>query len=338
MNVNIVLDSDYICNKLNDGEEDIINNLFTYFKNKSNIIIIQDNNKTLLKKIAKHEKISDQNIKNTEIFLTSLINGTNKLDYTVKEKYDNNFINFIKSLQIKDYPIQIIISDKKIDGSVQTFLLDDFDNIAQIIEKYSQRHKVTDNEILLENEKNSNIASHDDYEKILFNTFWCSTKIRIVAKEFFEAIVFSKNKELNQNTYSKGFKIITKIFNQIENLIEQKIEIEIISGVKGKFMNNFKMDSKNLVDEAINFLNKIDHRFTLRLLKWDTGDEKTTGEGHGRRIYSNYGGIETEYPPYELFNNNLNYKDMWIQWIGEKEHLNLEQYMHTLAKRQAQST
>ena len=127
MNVNIVLDSDYICNKLNDGEEDIINNLFTYFKNKSNIIIIQDNNKTLLKKIAKHEKISDQNIKNTEIFLTSLINGTNKLDYTVKEKYDNNFINFIKSLQIKDYPIQIIISDKKIDGSVQTFLLDDFD-------------------------------------------------------------------------------------------------------------------------------------------------------------------------------------------------------------------
>ena len=339
MNINIVLDSDYICSLLSKGKENSLNYLFTYFKNKSNIIIIQDNEKTLLNKIIKHKKVSEQKIKNTEIFLTSLINGTNKLDYTVKEKYNNNFVNFIKSLQSKDYPIQMIISDKQINGSVQTFLLDDFDKITQIIEKYSQRHKVTDNEILLENENNSNITSHDDYEKILFNTFWCSSKIQIVAKEFFEAIVLNKrNKELNQNTYSKGLKIITKIFNQIENLTEQKIELEIISGVKGAFMNDFKMNSKNLVDEAINFLNKIDTRYTLRLLKWDRGDEKTTGEGHGRRIYSSYGGIETEYPPYELFNNNLEYKDMWIQWIGEKEHLNLEQYMHTLAKRQAQST
>ena len=47
MNVNIILDSEYICNKLTEGEEKTINNLFTYFKNKSNIIILQDNNKDL---------------------------------------------------------------------------------------------------------------------------------------------------------------------------------------------------------------------------------------------------------------------------------------------------
>ena len=338
MNVNIVLDSDYICSKLSEGKEDAIDVLFTYFKQKSNIIIIQDDEKNLLKNIIRHKKLRDQNIKNTEIFLTSLINGTNK-DFAVNEKYDNDFLKFVQTLKDRKYPLQIIVSDKKIDDSVETFRIEDVEKIFEIIEKYSQRHKVTDNEILLQNGKNSNIASHDDYEKILFNTFWCSSKIQIVAKEFFEAIVLNKrNKELNQNTYSKGLKIITRIFNQIENLTEQKIELEIISGVKGAFMNDFKMNSKNLVDEAINFLKKIDPRYTLRLLKWDRGDEKTTGEGHGRRIYSNYGGIETEYPPYELFNNDLEYKDMWIQWIGEKEHLKLEQYMHTLAKRQAQST
>jgi len=339
MNVNIVLDSDYICSVLSEGKESSLNYLFTYFKNKSNIIIIQDKEKALLNKIIKHERIYEQSIKNTEIFLSSLINGTNRLDYTIKEKYNNDFIDFIKNLQTKDYPIQIIISDKKIDGSAKTFLLEDFDKITQIIEKYSQRHKITDNEIFLQNENNSNIASHDDYEKILFNTFWCSSKIEIVAKEFFEGIVLNKkNKEKHQNTYSKGLKVISKIFDQVENLTEQKTELEIISGVQSKYMDDFKMNSKNLVDEAFDFLSKIDPRFTLRLLRWDRGDENTAGEGHGRRIYSNYGGIETEYPPYELFNNNLDYKDIWIQWIGEKEHLNLPRYMHTLAKRQPQST
>ena len=39
MNVNIVLDSDYICSKLSEGKEDAIDVLFTYFKQKSNIII-----------------------------------------------------------------------------------------------------------------------------------------------------------------------------------------------------------------------------------------------------------------------------------------------------------
>ena len=42
----------------------------------------------LIRNIVRHEKINEQNIKNTEIFLTSLINGTNKFDYTIKEKYE----------------------------------------------------------------------------------------------------------------------------------------------------------------------------------------------------------------------------------------------------------
>lgn len=339
MNVNIILDSDYICEKLSEGKEVSIDYLFTYFKNKSNIIIIQDNEQNLIRNIVRHEKINEQNIKNTEIFLTSLINGTNKFDYTIKEKYENDFIAFIKNLKNQDYPLQIVISDKEIDSSVKTFLLEDFDAIAKAIEKYSQRHKVTDNEILLNKENDSNVTSHNEYEKILFNTFWCSSKITLIAKEFFEATVLNKkNKEMNQNTYSKGLDIIIKILNKIEDLIEEKVELEIISGVSDRFMNDFKMKSKSLTDEAFEFLSKIDPRFKLTILHWNPGNESSIGEGHGRRIYSDFGGLETEYPPYELFNNKLEYKDMWIQWIGDKEHLNLQQYMNTLAKRQGQST
>ena len=54
MNVNIILDSDYICNKLNEGKEEKINALFTFMKNMSNIIIIQDNDQNIVRNIIKN--------------------------------------------------------------------------------------------------------------------------------------------------------------------------------------------------------------------------------------------------------------------------------------------
>ena len=51
MNVNIILDSDYICSKLSEGKEISIDYLFTYLKNKSNIILILDSEQNLLKNI-----------------------------------------------------------------------------------------------------------------------------------------------------------------------------------------------------------------------------------------------------------------------------------------------
>lgn len=335
MNVNIILDSDYIYNKLTDGEEKTINNLFTYFKNKSNIIILQDNNKDLLKKIVKHEKISNQNIKNTEIFLTSLINGTNKIDYKTKEKYENDFINFIKNLIIKKYPVQIIISDKKIDDNIKTFQLEDFDKIFQIIEKFSEKHTITDNKALLADYKNSNIKSFDEYETILFNTFWCSSKITIVAKEFWEGIAKGNFTDKNRASYEKSLKYLVKVFSQIEKIIEEKIEIEIITGVRGRLLEEFKMSPKTFSDKAYDFLKNIDGQinFKLTILKWDAGNERNVGESHGRRIFSNYGGLETGNHPFDLFNNFLQFKDSSFHWIGEKERLNLKNYMLTLATR-----
>lgn len=334
MNVNIILDSEYICNKLTEGEEKTINNLFTYFKNKSNIIILQDNNKDLLKKIVKHEKVSNQNIKNTEIFLTSLINGTNKIDYRTKEKYENNFIQFIGNLITKKYPVQIIISDKKIDDNIKTFQIEELDKIFQIIEKCSEKHTITDNERLLE-DNNSNIKSFNEYEEVLFNTFWCSSKITIVAKEFWEGIAKGNYTDKNRAGYEKSLKYLIKIFNEIEKITGDKIEIEIITGVRDRLLPDFKMSIKTFTDKAYEFLKKIDGQvnFKLKILKWDPGNEGNIGESHGRRIYSNYGGLETGNHPFDLFNNQLNHKDTSFHWINEKEHINLSNYMITLSKR-----
>ena len=95
MNVNIILDSDYICNKLNEGKEEKINALFTFMKNMSNIIIIQDNDQNIVRNIIKNEKIKEQEIKQTEIFLSALIQGTNKYDFVTNIKYENPQTNIL---------------------------------------------------------------------------------------------------------------------------------------------------------------------------------------------------------------------------------------------------
>ena len=133
MNVNIILDSDYICNKLNEGKEEKINALFTFMKNMSNIIIIQDNDQNIVRNIIKNEKIKEQEIKQTEIFLSALIQGTNKYDFVTNIKYENNFIEFVKNLKEKNYPIQIIISDKKIDEKTKSYLIENTEEIIKII-------------------------------------------------------------------------------------------------------------------------------------------------------------------------------------------------------------
>jgi len=332
MNVNIVLDSDYICSKLSEGKEEAIDVLFTYFKQKSNIIIIQDNEKIILRNIIKHQKLKEQNIKNTEIFLTSLINGTNK-DFAVSEKYENDFLKFVQILKDREYPVQIVISDKKIDPSIETFLIEDVDKIFEIIEKSSQKHRVTDNEKLL-TEKNINILSFIEYEKILFNTFWCSSRITIVAKEFWEGVEKGKFAEKNRAGYKRGLEYLIKIFNQIEKITKKKVEIEIITGIKEKFWDEIKMSPRKSSDSVYDFLRSVNPNinFKLKILKWDIGDETIVGEAHGRRIYSDYGGLETEYHPFDLFNYSK-YKDTSFHWIGEKERLNLLNNMTLIAER-----
>ena len=333
MNVNIVLDSEYICNKLSEGKEDQINFLFTFIKNSSNIILLQDNEKNILKNIIKHKKIGEQNIKNVEIFLTALINGTNKYEFFIEEKYENDFQNFIKNIKDKNYPLQMIISDKKIDENIKTYKIEDIDGIIENIKKYTERYIISDNEELLKGKDVTNVVSFDEYESILLNTFWCSSKITIVGREFFDGSVISNHKSKNVQVYTEGLNFLNKVFKKIKDFTGKKVEIEIITGVPGKKIDKFKMNSRSYADEAYEILKEIDDNFKLTIVKWDIGDEIKVGEGHGRRIYSDYGGFDTGFMPFDLFTNEMRFKDSSFHWITEKEHINPLSFMNLLAKR-----
>ena len=333
MNVNIVLDSEYICNKLSEGKEDQINFLFTFIKNSSNIILLQDNEKNILKNIIKHKKIGEQNIKNVEIFLTALINGTNKYEFFIEEKYENDFQNFIKIIKDKNYPLQMIISDKKIDETIKTYTIEDIDEIIENIKKYTERYIISDNEELLKGKDVTNVVSFDEYESILLNTFWCSSKITIVGREFFDGSVISNHKSKNVQVYTEGLNFLNKVFKKIKDFTGKKVEIEIITGVPGKKIDKFKMNSRSYADEAYEILKEIDDNFKLTIVKWDIGDEIKVGEGHGRRIYSDYGGFDTGFMPFDLFTNEMRFKDSSFHWITEKEHINPLSFMNLLAKR-----
>ena len=52
MNVNIVLDSDYICSKLSEGKEEAIDVLFTYFKQKRESLVSFGPNNTLMNQLC----------------------------------------------------------------------------------------------------------------------------------------------------------------------------------------------------------------------------------------------------------------------------------------------
>ena len=265
MNVNIVLDSEYICNKLSEGKEDQINFLFTFIKNSSNIILLQDNEKNILKNIIKHKKIGEQNIKNVEIFLTALINGTNKYEFFIEEKYENDFQNFIKNIKDKNYPLQMIISDKKIDENIKTYKIEDIDGIIENIKKYTERYIISDNEELLKEKDIANVVSFDEYESILLNTFWCSSKITIVGREFFDGSVISNHKNKNVQVYTEGLNFLNKVFKKIKDFTGKKVEIEIITGVPGKKIDKFKMNSRSYADEAYKVLKEIDDNFKLTI-------------------------------------------------------------------------
>ena len=107
MNINIVLDSDYICKKLSnpDTAKDI-EHLFMIMKQKSNIIIVQDKNQKIINKIIHQltEEFKKENRGDLEYvknFITELAKGTNKYDFITDEIFENDFSTFISDLKKK---------------------------------------------------------------------------------------------------------------------------------------------------------------------------------------------------------------------------------------------
>ena len=92
MNINIVLDSEYICKELKKIDGAIrIANLFMFMKHKSNIIILQDKKQEIIRDILQQlalnfEKIENNELDDAKIFLLELAKGTNQYDFITDEE------------------------------------------------------------------------------------------------------------------------------------------------------------------------------------------------------------------------------------------------------------
>lgn len=342
MNINIVLDSEYICKELKKIDGAIrIANLFMFMKHKSNIIILQDKKQEIIRDILQQlalnfEKMENNELDDAKIFLLELAKGTNQYDFITDEENQNDFENFVKNLKEKNYPLKMIISDKKIDNDVKSFSIKEMSKIIDLIEKYSKKHIISDNEKLYSEKQKIKIFNFDNYKDILFHTFWCSDEITIVAKEFYDGFFyFNKDKdkeiffrEVNRKRYEEGLIFLFECFKEIEKFTKKRLLIRFVSGLKPNYIKRFALEGKNKTDELYNFIKKINKNFSfeLNLIKWDSGDEINTGEGHGRRIYSDYGGFDTGYMPFEIHKDDpkkggIITKDTSITWIDEQSYL-----------------
>lgn len=197
MNINIVLDSDYFCQKFStiDGMREM-DKLFLIIKKKTNIIIIQDQNGRIINKILKRfieitNEYQDLQLPYLKLFIEELAKGTNEYDFIAKEQFENDIVKFVENLKSKDYPLNIVISDKKFKSEVDSYSLDKTDLIFDVLENYSQEYDITNNEEMLKKnymkkEDKKPMINFDQYQDFLINTFWCSKKIVIVAKEFYD--------------------------------------------------------------------------------------------------------------------------------------------------------
>lgn len=352
MNINIVLDSDYICKKfssLNGMKE--LENLFLIMKKKTNIIIIQDKNgkiiNNILKKLVeKINEVQDVQLPYLKTFIEELAKGTNEYDFITKEDYENDIIKFVEKLKSKNYPLHIVISDKKSLDKVNTYSLDKTDLIFDILEEHSKEYEITNNKEMLAKNKDKKanrqpMIDFEQYKEFLINTFWCSKKITIVSKEFYDGF-FSKNRDglpnekarlNNRDRYSEGFKFLFKCFEKIENFTDEKLNIEIITGVTIYDIADFNSNGEKNAKEIMGFLEELNNNFifSFKIYEWNAGDERYPGKGHGRRIFSEYGGFKTEYMPFEIHskrdkNNNIFYKNTSCQWIGKKNYLSPEEF------------
>ena len=101
MNINIVLDSEYICKELSDPSGAIrIAHLFMTLKEKSNVIILQDKDQKIIKNILHQlafnfEKIETSDLNDAKIFLIELEKGTYQYDFVTEELYEHDFSKFV---------------------------------------------------------------------------------------------------------------------------------------------------------------------------------------------------------------------------------------------------
>ena len=323
MNVNIIIDPEYIISNLKKDTDILrVATLFLTLKNKSNIIIIQDKDKEIIKQIAKKFSFCEFESGETQrarVFMMEIYKGTNNLDFVTKIEFNNDLDKFIDNLQ-DNYPFDIIITNKIQDQNknVKAFKIEEIDKISELLEEKSKKHYVSNNKKTIHlNDDTKNklkVINFEQYKEILFKTFWCSSEITIIAREFYDG---SKGNDLNMSEYKMGFKYLLECLEPLCAIHENKIKILLITGEKyyPEKSPKFGRLNKKDTDFLKSYLESINSNFlfNIKVLKWDSGTERHIGFVHGRQIYSDYGGLDTELPPYEVYKKDRKRNEFYFK-------------------------
>lgn len=332
MNLNLVIDPKYINDQLKSSDGAIrVAAFFVNFnrKNKRNFIIIQDKDRNIVNMMLHQFKYQFENInqndsKHVEVFLLHLLQGTQDTDFVSDETYDGDIKKFFSNLKNKNIPVEALITEEKSpEKDIYCFKIEDNDKLIEKLDQYSSRIDLKTSE------------HFKFYRQALFNTFWCSEKITIVAFEFLQAFQKKDYVDKNKREYDKGLEFILSAFLYNEKIVKKRIKIEIIAGLKWNlygsgctkeaFAKFFERDKK-IIDEL---LSKFQDKFEIscQFVEW-----KPKEEVHGRRIHSNYGGFQTEIMPFEIYNSTtemgkvkFRHKNNGFKWIEPKE------YAHSVA-------
>ena len=332
MNLNLIIDPKYINDQLTSSDRAIrVAAFFVNFnrKNKRNFIIIQDKDRNITNIMIHQFKYQFKNIdqndsKQIEVFLLHLLQGTQDTDFVSDETYDGDIKKFFSNLKNKNIPVEALITEEKSpEKDIYYFKIEDNDKLIEKLDQYSNRIDLKTSE------------HFKFYHQSLFNTFWCSEKITIIAFEFLQALTKKKYLDKNKREYDKGLEFILSAFLNNEKIVKKRIKIEIITGLKRNlygpgcaneaFVKFFERDKK-IIDELLSrFKDKFE--ISCQFVKW-----KPKEEVHGRRIHSNYGGFQTEIMPFEVFNSTtemgkvkFRHKNNGFKWIEPKE------YAHSVA-------
>ena len=124
MNINIILDAEYICKELSEEKSALrVCNLFMMLKHKSNIIIIQDKDKKMITNILHQLAYNFENMENQEgtenlkvlenidVMLTVEVGRT---EITIKDLLRLNEGSVVELDRLAGDPLDIMVNNTKI--------------------------------------------------------------------------------------------------------------------------------------------------------------------------------------------------------------------------------
>jgi len=309
MNLNLIFDPNFFKNNNYVALQQFLDVL------NDNVIIIDDKNGNISSEIAtiiSNLKCKEQ--KNLEIYFTSLsANKTFKCSVNIKENFDE----FINQCTLKGFPVDYIVS-----RNLKSEKHINLDNTTKIFKEMRDLKSI----FLIKDDKTLSL-----YKEHLASTIWCSPKVKIVAKEFLKGCYpeyFPKEKHQDSKRYKnavkKGCAEIMNIISKFRNISDQKKELYIYTEGPKYHDENFKyqIEDKVIKDFFHEYLDYIDIK--INLIDWKKPRfEKTEHTVHGREISGKYGGLQTEFTPFELFEDAkgiIKIKKHEYNWIKETKY------------------